>query len=198
MSIKYLSAQLQDCHYIASWINIIGHGHIEYLFDGLVSGKTPLQHLAIVLRNDENYSYKNVDLAMDGESIIGLLFSYHSDANVVTTEMKSVLTKERIEWLRIFSDNKIDNSWYINTLGVKREYRRRGIAKKLLHCASRRALKNGLQCLSLHVYEGNTSAIDLYEKYGFIKEKRVNLGGHPFAEARRLSANILMRCKLRV
>ena len=198
MSIEYLSARQQDCGHIADWINTIGHGHIEYLFDGLVVGRTPLQHLTIVLSEDENYSYKNVDLAMDGDCIIGFVFSYIAEVNVVTPEMKSVLTKDRIEWLRFFSDNQINNSWYINTLGVKEEYRRQGIARKLLGHASQRALKNGLQCLSLHVYESNAAAIDLYKTYGFTKEKRVSLVSHPFFKARNLSANILMKCKLPV
>ena len=198
MSIKYLCARQQDCNYIADWVNTIGQGHIEYIFDGLIAGRTPLQQLALVLSKDENYTYKNVDLAMTGDCIIGLVFSYLADVNVVTQEMKNALTEDRLEWLRIFSDNQINNSWYINTLGVKEEYRRRGIARKLLDYASQRALKNGLQCLSLHVYDGNTAAIDLYKTYGFTEENRVNLVGHPFSKARNLSANILMKCNLPV
>ncbi len=61
----------------------IGHGHIEYLPDSLVPDLFALRHLALVLAEDEdpNYSYKNVDLAEDGNNIVGLVFSYHLDSN---------------------------------------------------------------------------------------------------------------------
>ncbi len=196
MSIKYLSAQKQDCIEIAKWINSVGHGHIEYLYDGLTPGRMALEHLAFILQEDENYSYKNVDLAKDGSIIAGLAFSYAADLNVITPEIKSFLSKDRIEWLSYFSENIVNNSWYINTLGVAKELRRQGIAKKLLNQASLRALKNGFQCLSLHVYEDNNTAIELYESFGFVIEKRVNLTRHPFFETRNLSANILMKCEL--
>ncbi len=155
-----------------------------------------LEHLAFILQEDENYSYKNVDLAKDGSIIAGLAFSYAADLNVITPEIKSFLSKDRIEWLSYFSENIVNNSWYINTLGVAKELRRQGIAKKLLNQASLRALKNGFQCLSLHVYEDNNTAIELYESFGFVIEKRVNLTRHPFFETRNLSANILMKCEL--
>ena len=195
MSIKYLPGQKQDCIEIAKWINSVGHGHIEYLYDGLIPGRTALQHLALILQKDENYSYKNVDLVKDGSIIAGLAFSYTADLNVITPEMKSFLSKDRIEWMSYFTENLVNNSWYINTLGVVKELRQQGIAKKLLKRVSQRALKNGFQCLSLHVYEDNSAAIKLYESFGFVKEKRVNLTGHPFFETRNLSANILMKCE---
>ncbi len=196
MNIKYLPAQQKDCSQIADWINDIGHGHIEYLFDGLVASRTALQQLTKVLQEDEYYSYKNVDFALDGKRVVGLVFSYTADANALTPEMQSYFSKDRIEWMRYFSDNQVKNSWYINTLGVAKEYRRHGIATKLLNCASQRALKNGIQRLSLHVYENNVTAINLYESCGFIKEKRMDLAGHPFFTTRNLCANFLMKCNL--
>ena len=196
MSINYLSAQHQDCIQIANWINEIGHGHIEYLLDGLVPGRSSMQQLAVVLQQDDHYSYKNVELAKDGDQIIGLMFSYNAVANAITPEMQRILSQDRIQWMRYFSGNQINNSWYINTLGVTEEYRRQGIAKRLLDNASQRALKNGLQCLCLHVYENNAAAINLYESYGFAKEKRMALEGHPFFKDRDLSANYLMKFNL--
>ena len=194
MTIQYKSGQQQDCSQIADWINSIGHGHIEYLLNGLVPGRSALQHLASVLHEDEHYCYRNVDLAIDRNRIIGLVFSYISDANELTSEMHSILSKDRIQWMQYFSDNQVKNSWYINTLGVVNEFRRQGIARKLLDQVSKRALQNEIQCLSLHVYENNTEAINLYESCGFTEEERVDLTAHPFFISRNLSANILMKC----
>ena len=194
MTIQYRSGQQQDCSQIANWINSIGHGHIEYLLEGLVQNIGALEHLAQVLNEDLHYSYKNVDLAMEGNSIVGLVFSYSSHSNELKPEMEKLLSEDRIRWMRYFSDNQINNSWYINTLGVSKEYRRQGIARQLLELAVQRALKNQIQCLSLHVYENNQGAIKLYESYGFSKEKTIDLTAHPFFVARNLSANILMKC----
>lgn len=196
MTIQYRSGQQQDCSQIANWINSIGHGHIEYLLEGLVQNMGALEHLAQVLNEDLHYSYKNVDLAMDGNSIVGLVFSYSSHSNELKPEMEKLLSEDRMQWMKYFSDNQINNSWYINTLGVSKEYRRQGIARQLLEHAVQRALKNQTQCLSLHVYENNQDAIKLYESYGFSKEKTIDLTAHPFFVARNLSANILMKCNV--
>lgn len=196
MAIQFKTGQLQDCDQIARWINSVGHGHIEYLLDSLVPDLFALRHLALVLAEDPNYSYKNVDLAKDENNIVGLVFSYHSDSNQLTSEIQSVLSEDRIQWMRYFSDNQIDNSWYINTLGVASELRRQGLARLLLDHASKRALQNGIQCLSLHVYENNIAAIKLYESCGFTKEKKIDLTAHSFFVSRNLSANILMKCDI--
>lgn len=194
MEIQYRSGHPKDSAQIAAWINTIGHGHIEYLLQNLLQGVTALQHLALVLDKDPNYSCKNVDMAVMEDGIIGLVFSYISDSNKLTTEVESVLSDERVQWMRYFSDNQVENSWYINTLGVAEEYRRQGIGRSLLELAAKRALQNGIQCLSLHVYENNEEAIKLYQSYGFVEEKKIDLTGHPFFVSRNLVANILMKC----
>lgn len=196
MKIAYITGRLQDCGQIADRINSVGHGHIEYLLDALVPGRTALQQLALVLGEDQHYSYKNVDLATDSGRIVGLVFSYISHANAITQEMLNVFSDDRVQWMRYFSDNQVSNSWYINTLGVDEAYRRQGIASQLLDQASRRALQNQIQCLSLHVYENNSAAIKLYETYGFTKVERIDLTAHAFFRSRKLTANILMKCNV--
>ena len=55
----------------------------------------------------------------------------------------------------------------ITNIAVHPDYRRRGIAKKLLESAIREAKKRGLSLLTLEVRLSNTAAISLYENYGF-------------------------------
>ncbi len=193
MTIQYKSGQQQDCFQIANWINSVGFGHIEYLLGGLLPGQTALQHLALVLSQDPHYSYRNVDLALQENKIIGLIFSYSAYFNELTPQIISALSHDRVQWMRFFSDNQIKNSWYINTLGVADEYQRQGIARHLLDLAAKRALQNEFRCLSLHVYENNFQAIKLYESYGFTKEKEIDLTTHPFFVSKNLSASILMK-----
>lgn len=56
----------------------------------------------------------------------------------------------------------------ITNIAVTKEYRRRGIAKKILAFMFEEAKKNGVIEYTLEVRVGNKNAIHLYEKLGFI------------------------------
>jgi ribosomal-protein-alanine N-acetyltransferase len=52
---------------------------------------------------------------------------------------------------------------YVVTLDVAEEYRRRGVAQRLLLQAEERAAAAGAQWMELHVFTGNHDAIRFYE-----------------------------------
>ena len=56
---------------------------------------------------------------------------------------------------------------YIGNVGVRREYRRRGVADILLDTLDRCAEELDLSFMTLEVRESNASAIALYEKHGY-------------------------------
>ncbi len=58
----------------------------------------------------------------------------------------------------------------IQRIAVFPEYRRRGIAGKLMDAMVDHARSMGASCLSLEVRESNTGARNLYETYGFSQE----------------------------
>jgi len=66
-------------------------------------------------------------------------------------------------------------------MGVRREYRRRGIGKKLLEAALNKARAMGLERVELEVYASNQPAIELYKRSGFsvegVKKKGRKLDG---------------------
>ena len=57
----------------------------------------------------------------------------------------------------------------IYRIAVAPEFRRRGIAYRLLDYAVKTERGRGLEVLFLEVREGNTPAIKLYEEYGFAR-----------------------------
>jgi ribosomal-protein-alanine N-acetyltransferase len=56
---------------------------------------------------------------------------------------------------------------YVVTLDVAEEYRRRGLAQRLLSQAEERAAAAGAQWMELHVFTGNQGAIRFYEGSGY-------------------------------
>jgi ribosomal-protein-alanine N-acetyltransferase len=56
---------------------------------------------------------------------------------------------------------------YVVTLDVAEEYRRRGVAQRLLSQAEERAAAAGAQWMKLHVFTGNYAAIRFYESSGY-------------------------------
>src|SRR5262245_14606766 len=61
-------------------------------------------------------------------------------------------------------------------MGVHRDYRGRGIGRALLEAALAKAKEIGLLRVDLTVYAGNTAAIALYRKCGFVEEGRIVKG----------------------
>ncbi len=66
-------------------------------------------------------------------------------------------------------------------MGVRREYRRKGIGKKLLDATLNKARAKGLERIELEVYASNLPAIELYKQSGFsiegVKKKGRKLDG---------------------
>lgn len=56
-------------------------------------------------------------------------------------------------------------------MGVLAEYRGKGIGSRLIETTIQHAkTRNGIEKIELEVFESNTNAIKLYEKYGFVYE----------------------------
>jgi len=62
----------------------------------------------------------------------------------------------------------LEANWaYIVTLDVAPEWRRRGVAARLMQQAEAQAREAGAQGMALHVYNGNSGAIRFYERMGY-------------------------------
>lgn len=60
-----------------------------------------------------------------------------------------------------------EKGYHILTVGVKEEYRKRGVGSALISTCINHMYKNKVSELILDVYEKNTPAVALYEKFGF-------------------------------
>ena len=58
----------------------------------------------------------------------------------------------------------------ISNVAVKQEFRRQGIAEKLLGRLLEEGRRQGIYAFTMEVRSSNEAAINLYEKYGFVTE----------------------------
>jgi ribosomal-protein-alanine N-acetyltransferase len=56
---------------------------------------------------------------------------------------------------------------YVVTLDVAADFRRQGLALRLMDTMENEAAQSGCAVVGLHVYVGNTSAIKFYERVGY-------------------------------
>jgi ribosomal-protein-alanine N-acetyltransferase len=61
---------------------------------------------------------------------------------------------------------------HITTVAVDPAYRRRGIARALMHRLLALGQEHGMSCSTLEVRAGNLSAIDLYKSLGYVDTAR--------------------------
>lgn len=72
----------------------------------------------------------------------------------------------------------------ITNIAVKTEFRRRNVARALLHDAQMFASENGLSRITLEVRVSNEAAVSLYESMGFVKDGiRPRFYEHPTEDA---------------
>lgn len=59
-------------------------------------------------------------------------------------------------------------------LSVAKEYRRRGIGRKLVEIAVKEMAKRGAKQVMLETEYDNETSLALYDKLGFLREKRLH------------------------
>lgn len=193
--INYRPAEKKDSPKLAELISIASDGVVEYLFHDLVPGMTPVQVVAYNLEND-NYphSYKSADVAVAGDTVVGMALSYPSSYHTITDEMRDFFPADRIEHLRDFYSSFVNDSWFLDSLCVTESHQRCGIGEKLISLIKEKAIKNGFNTLSLIVFAGNSSAIRVYERTGFQTVQEVELRENEYIKHK--NGCLLMKCEI--
>jgi len=69
------------------------------------------------------------------------------------------------EW----SDWRAKQIWWLQSIYVRKEWRRKGVMKALIEKVKNMAMKEGVAALRLYVHKENRNAIKAYEKVGMRK-----------------------------
>ena len=134
----------------------------------------------LVERENSQYSYRNTLVAMDGDKVIGISVSYdgarlHELRRAFIEAAKKYIGKDHSG----MDDETQAGELYLDSLAVLPEYRRQGIARKLLKGPKERANRLGLPCVGLLVDKDNPIGEALYTSVGFRYINDNQWGGHP-------------------
>ena len=135
---------------------------------------------SLVEREDSQYSYKNTLVAMDDEKVVGVAVSYDGARLHELRQAFIEAAKEQIGKDHSGMDDETQaGELYFDSLAVLPEYRRQGIARRLLRATKEKAGQMGLPCLGLLVDKGNPAGESLYASVGFRYMNDSYWGGHP-------------------
>lgn len=135
---------------------------------------------SLVEREDSQYSYRNTLVAMADHEVVGIAVSYdgarlHELRQAFIQSAKLCIGKDHSG----MDDETQAGELYLDSLAVLPEYRRQGIAKRLLHATKDKANKMSLPCVGLLVDKGNPAGEALYASVGFRYANDSEWGGHP-------------------
>ncbi len=134
----------------------------------------------LVEREDTQYSYKNTIVALDGDRVVGISVSYDGGKLHLLREAFIEAAKEHIGKDHSGMDDETQpGELYLDSLAVRPEYRRQGIARLLIGATKEKAYSMGLPCVGLLVDKDNPSGEALYASLGFHYANDSMWGGHP-------------------
>ena len=172
--IQFKPAQKSDSRTIASLYSIASDGVADYIWTKLAQPGEDILDVGQrrYEREETLFSYQNCTLAMQRETILGMLvaFPMFVDENAEPEEDPVLVPFYKLEE---------DNSYYICGLALFPEYRRQGIGTKLMKLAESHALDKGFSKLSLIVFEQNIDAKRLYDRLGYHEVTREKVVPHP-------------------
>jgi ribosomal protein S18 acetylase RimI-like enzyme len=124
------------------------------------SAETAFEHGRNVLRRDAGPgTWRNAVVAEIGDEIVGVSVSYGIDASILEIEPKHPVLAPLL-----FLQKEVVGHWFIDSLGVYRHYRGKGIGRALLENEFSRA---GQAPVSLITESHNETAQALYRLNGF-------------------------------
>ena len=166
--IEYRPATKEDSAIIAELIGIAAGGVVDFLFYDLIQGVTPVQIVANGLKNDYfPHTHKNAIKARSGQSVVGMALSYPSEYHRVTDAMKGFIPQKRLDHLEPFYGARVENSLYLDALGVFEGFRGQGVGGQLISLTKKKAVDNGFDTVSLIAFADNAPALSVYRQHGF-------------------------------
>lgn len=138
----------------------------------------------LVEREDSQYSYRNTLVAVDGEKVVGIAVSYDGSRLIELRRPFLKLAMEHIGQDHSGMDEETQaGELYLDSLAVLPEYRRQGIARRLVLATKEKAERMNLP-VGLLVDKGNPPGAAFYDSLGFRFVNDSHWGGHEMKHLR--------------
>ena len=152
---------------------------LHYCGDGYGLEDFRKMMVRLVEREDSQYSYKNTFVACDGDKVVGISVNYDGGKLHVLRRAFLELSREYIGKDNSGMDDETQSGeLYLDSLAVLPEYRRQGIAKRLIVATKERADELHLPYVGLLVDKDNPVGESLYTSLGFRYMNDSHWGGH--------------------
>jgi ribosomal protein S18 acetylase RimI-like enzyme len=92
--------------------------------------------------------------------------------------MRELFPLDRLKHVENIFTSRVENSLYLDTMGVDQEFRGKGIGSKLISLTQKKAGEHGINALSLIVLADNTGAQKLYNRHGFEIVHHIEMDSH--------------------
>ncbi|WP_110754145.1 GNAT family N-acetyltransferase [Phyllobacterium leguminum] len=164
-------AENREAAEIAILVDISAHGFASWLWYGAVLDgrtETAIERGRQKMRSDDTEGWKNTTMAeWDGE-IAGLSIGYTLDESLNDFPPQHPVLDQLITLQR-----KVIGHRFVDSVGVYREFRGRGIGRALMVHEIGKARENGNPAISLITESYNEVALSLYAAHGFKEVERL-------------------------
>ena len=166
-------ATKDDCGSIAALYSISSDGVADYIWTRMAAPGEDILEVGRrrYEREGSAFSYQNCVVVEQNGEIVGMLVAFPMHVDPEETEDDPVLAP--------YSKLEEDNSYYLCGMAMFPKFRGRGTGTKLLSLAEQHAADKGFDKLSLIVFEQNTDAKRLYDRFGYVEVAREPVYPHP-------------------
>ncbi len=176
------SGRLEDCSKIASMINASADGAVDYLFANLNNGLSSLEQLSQQLAKEVHYSYANTLVTEYQKGVVAEALSFPSKGLVLDVNLLDLYDAARQQYVKYFIDNRIEDSWHLDSIFVSDAHRNKGLGKKLLEEVKQQAEYYKFPVLQVFVFGSNKPAIRFYQSNGFEIDAEIDVSAHEFLQ----------------
>lgn len=197
MNIDYRvrEARRDDCDVIARMINDASEDAVNYLLKDLSSSKSPLTLLSEQLKTEVHYSYANTLIVEKQENTpVAMALSFPASGLMLDDALLQVYSPGRRQYLKYFSDNRINDSWHLDAIFVDKASRNIGLGRMLLAEIKQRARYYKFPAVQVFVFGTNKAAQKFYQSNEFSIDKRIQVDSHEFLQDK--GQLLRMRCEL--
>jgi ribosomal protein S18 acetylase RimI-like enzyme len=175
--IVFRSASPADAYALAELSILAGDGMYEFLLEELAPREMLAGLIARTMKRDSGgFSWRHCFVA-DDKGVVGMINAF--PAAWLREEERDILPQDRVQILDPIDQAQDWESFLVNSVAVRPQYRRQGIGTRLLERAIEQARAGGFARLTANVWADNFAACAVFEKAGFDVQTRVEVPPHP-------------------